>query len=85
MSGATVHSVDRELVEILVLDGKHRLTDTWENGVYAVVDMPNAEIPAYTVKIGNGVDRRRILHKNWLIPSGYVADRQNSFEESGDL
>ena len=39
--GAVIEPGDRVLVKILAFDGKHKLADRWEDGVYIVLSQPN--------------------------------------------
>ena len=47
---AVVDIGDRVLVKILAWDGKHRLSDKWEEDVYIVTRQPNSGIPVFEVK-----------------------------------
>ena len=48
--------------------GKRKIADNLEKDVYLVVDQPNKDIPVYIVKCEHGRGRRRMLHKNLLLP-----------------
>jgi transposase InsO family protein len=61
---------DRVLVKVVAFMGKHKIADKWEEDTYIVADQPNADIPVYTVVRENGNGRRRILHRNLLLPIG---------------
>ena len=54
---------DSVLVKRVAFDGKHKIQDRYEEGVYEVVDQPRPELPVYRVKLG---DRIRTLHRNLL-------------------
>nr|KAG5692917.1 hypothetical protein BaRGS_031421 [Batillaria attramentaria]KAG5699313.1 hypothetical protein BaRGS_004250 [Batillaria attramentaria] len=47
--GAVLRPGDRVLVRILAFEGKHKLSDKWEEDVYTVESQPNQEIPVYVV------------------------------------
>ncbi|XP_048251763.1 uncharacterized protein LOC124124353 [Haliotis rufescens] len=68
--GATVQSGDRVLVKILAFEGKHKLSDKWEEDPYIVLSQPNLGIPVFVVKKENGEGRNRTLHRNLLLPIG---------------
>ena len=48
--------------------GKKQIADRWEKDVYLAVDQPNKGIPVYLLKREHGGGRRRMLHKNLLLP-----------------
>ncbi|VDI21804.1 Hypothetical predicted protein [Mytilus galloprovincialis] len=60
------------LVKILAFDGKHKLADKWEEDPYQIVNQPNKEIPVYEVKKENGTGRKKTLHRNLLLPIGFL-------------
>jgi transposase InsO family protein len=70
--GAIVQPGDRVLVKIVAFEGKHKLSDKWEEDPYLVVDQPNTDIPVYTLAKENGEGRRRTLHRNLLLPIGAI-------------
>lgn len=59
---------DKVLVKIVSWDGKHKLSDKWEEDVYIVKGQPNLEIPVFVVKKENGTGRQRTVHRNMLLP-----------------
>ena len=79
--GAVLHPGDRVLVKILQFDGKHKLSDKWEDDAYEVIEQPNPEIPVYVVKKENGQGRRRTLHRNLLLPIGSVSTDEKNEEK----
>ena len=50
------------------LQGKHKISDRWEEEVYVVTTQPNPSIPVFTVRQLNGKGRLRTLHRNMLLP-----------------
>ncbi|VDI35107.1 Hypothetical predicted protein, partial [Mytilus galloprovincialis] len=74
--GAAVQKGDRVLVKIVAFDGKHKLADTWEDTPYVVIDQPNLDIPVFTVVKENGEGRTRNLHRNLLLPVGYISEKK---------
>lgn len=59
---------DRVLVRNLGVRGKRKIADRWEKDVYLVVEQPNKDIPVYLVKREHGRGKRRMLHRNLLLP-----------------
>ncbi|VDI06187.1 Hypothetical predicted protein [Mytilus galloprovincialis] len=55
-------------------DLHHKLADTWEDTPYVVIDQPNLDIPVFTVVKENGEGRTRNLHRNLLLPVGYIRE-----------
>ncbi len=74
--GSLVQIGDRVLVKIVAFDGKHKLSDKWEEDVYVVIDQHNASIPVYIVQRENGEGPRRTLHRNLLLPVGSISDTE---------
>ncbi|VDI12622.1 Hypothetical predicted protein [Mytilus galloprovincialis] len=75
--GATIQKGDRVLVKIVAFgEGKHKLADKWEHDPYTVLAQPNADIPVFTVQKENGDGRKRNLHRNLLLPIGYLTDTE---------
>ena len=65
---------DRVLVKIVAFEGKHKLSDKWEEDVYIIIGQPNSDIPVYTVQKESGEGKRRTLHRNLLLPIGSIAE-----------
>ena len=59
---------DRVLVRNVGVRGKRKIADRWEKDDYLVVDQPNKGIPVYLLKREHGRGRRRMLHRNLLLP-----------------
>lgn len=73
--GGTVKVGDRVLVKIVAHEpGKHKLADRWEEVPYTVLSQPNSDIPVFKVKREDGEGRVRTLHRNLLLPVGYLSD-----------
>ena len=70
--GSNIKEGDRVLVKIVVFDGKHKISDRWEEDIYQVVRQPNPKIPVYVVQKENGEGRKRTLHRNLLLPIGHL-------------
>lgn len=80
--GANISIGDKVLVRILAFDGKHKLSDKWEEEPYTVITQPNTDIPGYTVRRENGTGRTRTLHRNLLLPIGFIYDKEKPLHKS---
>ncbi|VDI38875.1 Hypothetical predicted protein [Mytilus galloprovincialis] len=74
--GASIQKGDRVLVKIVYFDGRHKLADKWEDIPYVVLDQPNQEIPVFTVIREDGEGKTKKLHRNLLLPVGYIRDQE---------
>ena len=74
--GTTIKPGDRVLVKVASSDRKHKLADRWEQDPYIVLIMrqPNNDIPVYNLRKENNEGRTRTLHRNQLLPIGYIRD-----------
>ncbi|KAK3091744.1 hypothetical protein FSP39_022296 [Pinctada imbricata] len=70
--GSNIKEGDRVLVKIVAFDGKHKIADRWKDDTYIVTKQPNPMIPVYIVKRKNGEGKKRTLHRNLLLPIGYL-------------
>jgi hypothetical protein len=70
--GAVVEYGDRVLVKIVAFDGKHKISDRWENEPYIVIDQPNPKVPVYVVQREDGIGSKRTLHRNLILPIGFL-------------
>ena len=70
--GATLEVGDHVLVKTLAFDGKRKLADRWEEFAYIVISQRNKDIPVFVVEREDGEGRRRSLHRNHLVPIGYL-------------
>jgi transposase InsO family protein len=70
--GATVQVGDRVLVRNVSIRGKHKLANKWEDEVHIVLEQPNQDIPVFVVKKESGTGRRRMLHRNMLLPINFL-------------
>lgn len=62
---------DRVLVRNVKLRGKHKLADRWEDDVYVVVKKAG-DLPVYTVKPEGKSGPVRTLHRDLLLPCGFL-------------
>ncbi|XP_048248954.1 uncharacterized protein LOC125378132 [Haliotis rufescens] len=63
-----LEKADRVLVKKVAFDGKHKLSDKWEEDVYIVIKQPNPSIPVYVVQKERGDGKTCTLHRNLLLP-----------------
>ena len=74
---AVLQKGDRVLVRVLAFEGKHKIADKWEQHVYVVEEQLNDEVPVYRVQREDGVGRKRVLHRNHLLPIGSIPMGEN--------
>ncbi|XP_073792914.1 retrovirus-related Pol polyprotein from transposon opus [Danio rerio] len=72
VTAASVEVGDRVLIKNVNIRRKHKIADRWESTVYVVVKQPNADIPVYVVRPENGDGSERILHRDLLLPCGFL-------------
>ena len=75
--GGKVEVGDLVLVKIVAFDGKHKLANKWEEEPYRVLRQPNPDVPVYEVQRESGEGRKRVLHRNLLLPIGHLNDLQS--------
>lgn len=46
------------------------------------ITQPNTDIPVYTVRRKNGTGRTRTLHRNLLLPIGFIYDKEKPLHKS---
>ena len=68
----TLAKGDRVLVRNVSLRGKCKLADKWSEDVYIVKDQPDSELPVYVVYPENNPKKLRTLHRDLLLPCGYL-------------
>lgn len=68
---ATLKEGDRVLVRNICLRGKHKLGDRWESDVYVVLKQSEG-IPVYVVRPETGEGPQRTLHRDLLLPCGFL-------------
>ncbi|XP_033744324.1 uncharacterized protein LOC117330212 [Pecten maximus] len=73
---------DRVLVRIMAFEGKHKISDKWEDDEYVVIRQPNPDVPVYVVRKCNGEGKEKTLHRNLLLPIDFLHDTDEvSFDE----
>lgn len=68
---STLNVGDRVLVRSVRLRGKQKLADKWEMDIYVVVKRAG-ELPVYTVKPEGKDSPLRTLHRDLLLPCGFL-------------
>lgn len=63
---------DKVLVRILALKGRYKISDTFEENIYTVIEQLNSNVPVFKVKSQNGTIKT--LHMNHLMPLGSFND-----------
>ena len=63
---------DRVLVKNVGLKGPHKLADRWSKTVYRVRQRLSPDIPVYVVEPIDDDGPRKTLHRNMLLPCGFV-------------
>ncbi|KAL7824273.1 hypothetical protein SRHO_G00342580 [Serrasalmus rhombeus] len=81
VTAAVIEEGDRVLIRNLGLRRKHKIADRWEPNVYVVVRQPDENIPVYVVREENSTGRERILHRDLLLPCGFLPAKLNDDDE----
>lgn len=68
---STLEAGDRVLVRNVRIRGKHKLADKWESGVHVVVRRAS-DLPVYTVRPDSKDGPLRTLHRDLLLPCGFL-------------
>ncbi|RXN19589.1 Retrovirus-related Pol polyprotein from transposon 412 [Labeo rohita] len=68
---------DRVLVRNVRIRGKHKISDKWEPTVHVVVRRAGT-LPVYTVRPETGDGPLRTLHRDLLLPCGYLPVEENT-------
>ena len=63
---------DKVLVKSVGMKGPHKLADRWSSTVYKVHRRVNPDIPVYVVRPIDGEGPDRTLHRNMLLPCGFL-------------
>ncbi|KAK3101184.1 hypothetical protein FSP39_001606 [Pinctada imbricata] len=71
--GAVLEVGDKVLVKVVAFDGRHKLADKWEEEPYVIISQPNQGVPVFEVRRQDGQGRKRILHRNLLLPVGHLS------------
>ena len=72
--GATIEVGDRVLLHNVSLRGKQKLADKWQEQVFLVVGQPNFSIPVFKIRPETGDGNVKVVHRNLLLPIGYIPD-----------
>lgn len=76
---STLEKGDRVLVRNLRLRNKHKLADRWESTVY-IVTKRMGDLPVYSVKPENAEEPVRTLHRDHLLPCGFLSETKETEE-----
>ncbi len=79
MVASSLEVGDRVLVRNVKLRGKHKLADKWEKDIYIVIKKA-VDLPVYTVQPEGKDGPLRTLHRDLLLPCGFL--RENAPGES---
>lgn len=75
---------DRVLIQNVGIKGKHKLQDHWKSTPYVVVEkLPN--LPVYKVKPEHGPGVLKTLHRDHLLPIGYMVRMPNPSDDTGHI
>lgn len=75
---------DRVLIQNVGLKGKHKLQDRWKSTPYVVVEkLPN--LPVYKVKPEHGTGVLKTLHRDHLLPIGYMVRMSNPSDDTNSV
>lgn len=72
---------DRVLVRNVRVRGKHKLSDKWEQDIYVVVKRAGS-LPVYSVKPENKDGPVRTVHRDLLLPCGFLPVSNEEEEET---
>lgn len=75
---------DRVLVRNVNLRGKHKLADRWEKAIHVVV-RKMGDGPVYVVKQERGETPHRTLHRDLLLPCGFLPVEETDSEPEMNL
>ncbi|MES9879749.1 MAG: DDE-type integrase/transposase/recombinase, partial [Sedimenticola sp.] len=75
--GAHLHPGDRVLVKVMAFEGRHKLVDKWSEDVYTIVRQINDKVPVFEVQREDGHGKKRVLHRNLLLPIGSLNEEQD--------
>ena len=79
--GAVLEVGDSVLVKVVAFDGRHKLADKWEEEPYVIISQPNDGVPVYELKREDGQGRKRVLHRNLLLPIGHLSGFKKSDQQ----
>ncbi|XP_076745452.1 retrovirus-related Pol polyprotein from transposon opus [Maylandia zebra] len=77
VTASDLEAGDRVLVRNVRIRGKHKISDKWEHTVHVVVRRAG-NLPVYTVKPENKDGPLRTLHRDLLLPCGYLPVEESS-------
>ena len=63
-----IRTGDRVLAKIVSFDGKHNISDKWEDEPYIALDQQDLNIPVFQIQKEPTKCKIRTLHRNLLLP-----------------
>lgn len=81
MRESTLQAGDRVLVKNVGIRGKHKIADRWSKTIYQVVKQIT-ESPVYVVKPLTTDGPERTLHRDLLLPCGFLTPTNSSEEDN---
>ncbi|XP_073687078.1 uncharacterized protein [Garra rufa] len=81
---STLDEGDRVLVRNVRLRGKQKLADKWEQDVYVVVRKVH-DLPVYTVQPEGKDGPFRTLHRDLLLPCGFLQPRKSESQSEQEV
>ncbi|XP_042254131.1 uncharacterized protein LOC121887433 [Thunnus maccoyii] len=76
VTASDLEAGDRVLIRNVRIRGKHKISDKWESIVHVVVSRAGT-LPVYTVKPENKDGPLRTLHRDLLLPCGYLPTEES--------
>lgn len=77
VTASDLEAGDRVLIRNVRIRGKHKISDKWESAVHVVVSRAGT-LPVYTVKPENKDGPLRTLHRDLLLPCGYLPTEESN-------
>ena len=75
--GIPVAVGDRVLIKLTGFKGPHKLENQWSKDIYIVAEQPDQTIPVYRVRPEGRTGPVRTLHRNFLLPVGYILEDED--------
>lgn len=79
---STLQAGDRVLVKNVGIRAKHKIADRWSKTIYQVVDVQIADSPVYVIKSLTNEGPERTLHRDLLLPCGFLTPTYSSDEDN---
>ena len=72
---------DQVLVKIMKFEGKHKISDKFEEDIYEVIQQPRVDIPVFKLRSLKS-KREKTLHRNHLRPVKYRVEEEEYEEDN---